>query len=743
MVRVAVHRSDQQNAVQAALESDRHLLVVARNPEDEQPFQLGTVAAIVRMLRLPDGATQLLVQGLDVAVVDAWMGQEESPQAKLGRVPEPSTPPKSVSTRALGATIRANLERLAALGRPISGDVLKLAQDTDDPLQLAYLAAANIDLGVEAGQQVLEATDPIEKMRLVGGMVGVESEMADAEQELHEQTRSEFDRSHRESFLRRQLRAIRAELSEGDWAAAELTRYREQMEALNPPDAVREEFERQLERLERAHPESIETNLLRNHLDALVAVPWGKSAEESLDLEAVSEVLDRHHYGLAEPKQRLLEFLAVRRLNPDAHGPILCLLGPPGVGKTSLGKSVAEATGRPFVQAALGGVHDEAEIRGHRRTYVGALPGRIVLGLIQAQADNPVFVLDEIDKLASDFRGDSTSALLEVLDPEQNHAFRDHFLGVGVDLSRVLFLTTANQADTIPIALRDRLEILPLSGYSPEEKLAIARRHLLPKQVVEAGLKRSQVRFSDASLRLTIRDYTREAGVRQLDRELARVCRKRALEVVTGETDSDTPWIGKARLRELLGPPRHTSEEMLDRARVGVATGLAWTPVGGDILVIEATAVPGSGSLVLTGNLGEVMRESAQAALTHVRTRCQEDHDELFANHDFHIHVPAGAIPKDGPSAGITIATALHSLATDRPVDHRLAMTGELTLRGEVLSVGGVREKLLAAHGAGIGKLILPARNRADVEALKEPWLNELKILYAGTLDDVVDQALI
>ena len=536
--------------------------------------------------------------------------------------------------------------------------------------------------------------------------------------------RSDFDRSHRESFLRRQLRAIQAELADGDWIGDEIAAYRDRLAEKTAPAEVVDEVERQLQRL-----------------DALVAVPWGVSSQESTDLDQAEAVLDRYHYGLEEAKLRLLEFLAVRRLNPQARGPILCLLGPPGVGKTSLGRAVAEATGRRFVQAALGGVHDEAEIRGHRRTYVGAMPGRIVQGLIQAEVDNPVFVLDELDKLASDFRGDPTAALLEVLDPEQNQRFRDHFLGVGVDLSRVLFLATANQVDTIPPALADRLELLPLSGYSPPEKLEIARRHLLPRQADASGVKRGQVRFTDAALRSVVRDYTREAGVRQLERALAKVCRKVALASVRGEKIPGS--ISRQRVRELLGPPQHASEEILDAARVGVATGLAWTPSGGDLLIIETAAVTGDGKLNLTGSLGEVMRESAQAAMTHVRASLADDGAvDLFADHDIHVHVPAGAVPKDGPSAGVTIATAIASLVLKRPVDHRLAMTGELTLRGEVLPVGGIREKLLAAHGAGIHRLILPRRNAVDVEALREVWTSELEIHYADTLDNVLALAL-
>ncbi len=742
IVSVDLHQAQQKESVELALASGRTLMVVAHDPaEPDQPFLFGTVGSIIRLLKLPEGETQILVQGLRTARILSWVGSQVGLKAKVEDLPQHRDLPRSVSVRALCGTLRANLQQLVNLGRPIPEDVLDLANGLDDPERLAHLVAGNLGLEVTTAQQVLETAEPLDKLQLVSRLVGSEAELAAAELEIHNRTRSEFDRSHRESFLRRQLRAIQAELSDGDWIGEEIAGYRERMAARHPSNEAQEEFERQLQRLERAHPESIETSLLRNHLDALASVPWGLSADETLDLEQAETVLDQHHYGLFDAKLRLLEFLAVRRLNPNAKGPILCLLGPPGVGKTSLGRSVAEATGRGFVQTALGGVHDEAEIRGHRRTYVGAMPGRIVQGLIQAEADNPVLMLDEIDKLGSDFRGDPTAALLEVLDPEQNHHFRDHFLGVGVDLSKVLFLATANQMETIPAALRDRLEVLPLSGYSPIEKQTIARRHLMPRQITAAGLKKGQARISDAALRTIIKEYTREAGVRDLERALAKIYRKIALAWVRGDRPSSS--IGKGKVSVFLGPPRHTSEDILDRPRIGVATGLAWTPSGGDLLIIETAAVRGSGKLQLTGSLGEVMRESAQAALTHIRTRDQSSAAvDFFAQHDIHVHVPAGAVPKDGPSAGVTIATAIASLALGRPVDHRIAMTGELTLRGEVLPVGGIREKLLAAHAAGISRLMLPMRNQTDVEALEEEWLSALDIHYAETMDQVLAQAL-
>ena len=746
IIPITVRTERQLEALEAALQTDRSLVVVASRPhEPDNPYELGTLGTVVRLLRLPAGESQILLQGLTPARILDWVGSGDALRARVEEVADSDEVPQSVSVRALCGTLKSNLHRLAELSRPVSAEVLELAHEVEDPVRLAHLAVSNLDLEVSAAQQVLEASDPVDKLQLASRLLGAEVKLAETELEIHDRTRDEFDRSHRENFLRRQMREIQEELADGDWIGAEIDAYRGKMAGRRPPSEVDEEFERQLQRLERAHPESVETSILRNHLDALVAVPWGVSAEERTDLAHAEEVLDRHHYGLEEAKLRLLEFLAVRRLNPDAKGPILCLLGPPGVGKTSLGRAVAEATGRTFVQAALGGVHDEAEIRGHRRTYVGAMPGRIVHGLIQAGFDNPVFVLDEIDKLGSDFRGDPTSALLEVLDPEQNSTFRDHFLGVGVDLSRVLFLATANQVDTIPPALRDRLEILPLSGYSPIEKMEIARRHLLPRQTDAAGIKRGQARLTDAALRTIIREYTHEAGVRQLERGLAKICRKVALATVKGEKTPGS--LGVDRVREFLGPPVHGSEEILDAARVGVTTGLAWTPSGGDLLIIEATAVPNPGGnrgeMRLTGSLGDVMRESAQAALSHVRSvERADDAVAFFADNDIHVHVPAGAVPKDGPSAGITMATAIASLVRNQPVNHRLAMTGELTLRGEVLAVGGIREKLLAAHGAGISRLILPRRNQVDVEALHEAWVEDLEIHYVDSMHDVLSLAL-
>ena len=555
--------------------------------------------------------------------------------------------------------------------------------------------------------------------------------------------RGEIDKSQREYFLRQQLKAIQQELGVTDDLSEEVELYRKKLEGKTVPQEASEEIEKQLKRLERGNPDSAETATIRTFLDWITGLPWSVTSQDNLDLERARTILDEDHYGLEKPKERIVEFLAVRKLAPESKGPILCLVGPPGVGKTSLGKSVARALDRKFVQMSLGGVRDEAEIRGHRRTYVGALPGRIVQGINQAGTSNPVFILDEVDKIGADFRGDPSSALLEVLDPEQNKAFRDHYLGVPYDLSKVLFITTANVLDTIQPAFLDRMEVIRLSGYTLEEKLAIARRHLVPKQRKENGLGEKGVAFPDEALKTIIEEYTREAGLRNLEREIGSCCRKIAVRFASGRTKPVT--MTPELVRELLGVPKFRSDEALSRDEVGAATGLAWTAVGGDVLIVEARALKGKGRLQLTGQLGDVMKESAQAALTLLRSRAKELGLEanFFETHDVHVHVPEGAIPKDGPSAGVTMLTAMVSAFTSTPVRRDVAMTGEITLRGEVLPIGGVKEKTLAARRAGIATVLLPAQNERDLAEIPEDLRRDLKFVFVERADQVLEAALL
>jgi ATP-dependent Lon protease len=618
-----------------------------------------------------------------------------------------------------------------------------IATNLDDPGRLADLVASNLDLKVEKAQEVLELLDPVDRLRRVNELMAKETEVLEIQNDINAQARGEMDKSQREFYLRQQMKAIQQELGEGNELQEEIEQYRSKIKKAKMPKEVAEEAERQLGRLERMHPDAAETATLRNYLDWMVSLPWAKSTKDNLDLKKAQKILDEDHYGLDKIKDRIIEHLAVRKLKKDSKGPILCFVGPPGVGKTSLGKSIARALGRKFVRMSLGGVHDEAEIRGHRRTYVGALPGRVIQSIHQAGTNNPVFMMDEVDKIGADFRGDPSSALLEVLDPEQNHSFRDNYLGVPFDLSNVMFVTTANMLDPIQPAFRDRMEIIQLSGYTEEEKLEIAKRHLIPKQVAEHGLKKTQIQFTDEGIRAIINLYTQEAGLRNLEREIASVCRKVAKQVATGEKKARK--IHTDNLDQFLGRPKVFQEELLKRDQIGVATGLAWTPVGGDVLFVEATAMKGRGGLTLTGQLGDVMKESAQAALSYARSHAKEFgiSEDFFSKHDIHVHVPEGAIPKDGPSAGVTMATAILSLLTGKAVHRKIAMTGEITLRGEVLPVGGIKEKVLAARRAKIDTVILPSLNKRDLEDVNETIRKEMNFVFVDDIQSVFKAALL
>ncbi|MDQ3754238.1 MAG: endopeptidase La [Acidobacteriota bacterium] len=749
IVPLFVSREKSVRAVDEALGENRMILLVSqRDLDKEEPtaadlYQIGTVAVIMRMLKLPDGRTRILVQGLVRARVE---GIEDGSHLRakvsvLSELPAPAAPP-SLEIEALIRNVRASLEKAANLGKNISPEVMAIVQNLDDAGRLADLAASNLELKVEDAQSVLDIVDTTARLRRVNDLLNKEIEVLTVQQEINTQARADIDRSQREFYLRQQLKAIQQELGEGNELTEEVAQFREKIEAVKMPKAAEEEALRQLKKLERMHPDAAETATLRNWLEVMTDLPWSKASTDNLDLQKAERILNEDHYGLEKVKERIIEALAVRKLKEKPKGSILCLVGPPGVGKTSLGRSIARALDRKFVRLSLGGVHDEAEIRGHRRTYVGAMPGRIIQALQQAGTNNPLIMLDEIDKVGADFRGDPSSALLEVLDPEQNNSFRDNYLGVTFDLSNAMFMTTANILDTVQPALRDRMEVIRLSGYTEEEKLEIARRHLIPKQLDENGVPPRALQISRRALALIIQQYTQEAGLRQLEREIGSVCRKVARRIAEGYTG--TVRVSRTNVHEFLGVPKTQPDEILKRDSIGVATGLAWTATGGDVLFIEALRMKGKGQLVLTGQLGDVMKESAQAAFSYAKSRARELDiaEEDFANYDLHIHIPEGAIPKDGPSAGITLATAMVSALAQRAVRRDVAMTGEITLRGNVLPVGGVKEKVLAARRARVSSIILPQLNRRDMEEVPKELFGEIQFVFVDSVQQVFRHAL-
>ncbi len=751
IVPLSVSREKSINAVDQALAENRVIMLTAQkdfqneDPGEEDLYRVGTVAIIMRMLKLPDGRIRILVQGLSRARIDYFIQTAPFFKAKITRIEEPVTKERGLEVEALIRAVKQNLDRAVSLGKNISPEVMVIAANLDDPARLTDLAASNLDLKLEEAQSILETMDPVERLKKVNEMLTREINLLTMQQEISSAAQGEMNKSQREYFLRQQLKAIQSELGEGEELAEEVENYRKKIEEKSITSEARDEVEKQIKRLERSHPDSAETSIIRTYLDWMTGLPWGVMSADNHDLQRARTILDEDHYDLEKIKERILEYLAVRKLRGQKmKGPILCFVGPPGVGKTSLGRSIARALDRKFVRISLGGVRDEAEVRGHRRTYVGALPGRIVQGINQAGTSNPVFMLDEVDKIGADYRGDPSSALLEVLDPEQNFSFRDHYLGVPYDLSNVMFIVTANVLDTIQPAFLDRMEVIRLSGYTDEEKLAIAKQHLIPKQMEENGIKEIAVVWTDAGITKVITGYTKEAGLRNLEREIGTICRKIAVQVAEGKTQ-ETYRITDGNVEKYLGPMRHFAEELLERDQVGVATGLAWTAVGGDILFIEATAVRGKGKLSLTGQLGDVMKESAQAALTYARAHADEQgiEPDYFETHDIHIHVPAGAIPKDGPSAGVTITTAIVSVLTGRPVRRNVAMTGEVTLRGDVLPIGGVKEKVLAARAAKINTVILPKLNERDLIDVPEPIKRDMQFHFVEHIEDVLKIALL
>ncbi|HEY3175303.1 MAG TPA: endopeptidase La [Candidatus Polarisedimenticolia bacterium] len=748
IVPLSVSRERSISAVDHALAGNRMILLCAQKEKEvEKPgsrdlYRIGTVAVIMRMLKLPDNRIRVLVQGVARARVTEFQDGREFTLAGIEKIAEPATV-GSLEQEALLRSVKKSLERSVSLGKSISSEVMVVASNLEAPGRLADLAASNVEMKIEDAQEILETIDPIARLKKVNDLVNKEIDLLTMQQEINTHAREEIDRSQREFFLRQQMKAIQQELGEGNELAEEVQQLREKIAKAKMPPKVLEEVERQVGKLERMQPDGAETATVRNYLEWMVEIPWSKHTKDNLDIKKARKILDDDHFGLEKIKERILEYLSVRKLNKDMKGPILCFVGPPGVGKTSLGRSIAHALGRKFVRISLGGVRDEAEIRGHRRTYVGSMPGRIMQGMHQAGSINPVFMLDEVDKLGADYRGDPSSALLEVLDPEQNNTFRDHYLGVPYDLSSVLFIATANMLEPIQPAFLDRMEVIRLSGYTEEEKIEIARRHIIPKQVKENGLKGSNIEFQQQAVSRVISAYTREAGLRNLERELATICRKVARKVAEGDQKGRLD-VTAVNVEKFLGAPRILPEESLKANRVGVATGLAWTAAGGDILFIEATTMRGRGLLMLTGQLGEIMRESAQAALSYARARAQwlGIPDKFFETHDIHVHVPEGAIPKDGPSAGITMAVAMFSAVSGRPVRHDVAMTGEITLRGQVLPVGGIKEKILAAKRAGITSLILPELCRRSLEEIPADMRKNLKFIFVESVDEVFKAAL-
>lgn len=744
-----VGREKSIKAVDEALSKNRMIFLVAqKDAESEDPkaaelFPVGTVAIIMRMLKLPDGRVKILVQGMSRARLGETVQNSPFFLARIQEIEEPEFTPGSLEVEAMMRTVKEQLGKVVSLGKPILPDIVVLANNLEHPGRLADLVASNIDLKIDQAQVILETVHPVERLKAVSDLLNKEAEILEVQQKIQIQAKEEMDKSHREYVLREQLKAIHKELGDTDEHAQEINELAEKIEKAQMPETVTVEAKKQLSRLEKMHPDAAEASVVRTYLEWLLDLPWSKETKDNLNIRRARKILDEDHYDLEKVKERILEYLSVRKLKKKMKGPILCFVGPPGVGKTSLGKSIARALGRQFVRISLGGMRDEAEIRGHRRTYIGALPGRIIQGMKTAGFNNPVFMMDEVDKIGMDFRGDPSAALLEVLDPEQNNSFSDHYLGVPFDLSNVMFITTANLIDPIPPALKDRMEIINLPGYTEEEKLKIANKYLVPRQMEENGIGKRYIGFTDDAVLKIILEYTREAGLRNLEREIATICRKVARGVAEGKRKPLK--ISARNIHKYIGAPKFLSEEEQKMDEIGLATGLAWTMTGGDIIYIEATVMKGKGNLILTGHLGDVMKESAQAAYSYARSRAKElgIPQDFHANNDIHIHVPAGAIPKDGPSAGITMATALVSALAKIPVRREVAMTGEVTLRGKVLPIGGIKEKILAARRAGIKTVIVPKRNDKDIDELPPTVKRGMKFVLVEEMEEVIKEALI
>lgn len=749
VVPLFVGREKSKEAIDHALSSHRMILLLTQkdveieDPKREDAFEIGTVALVMRMLKLPDGRVRILAQGIVRAKLQTLDEEKEYFSARIKVLHEPEDIENSIQSEALVRNVREGLDKASALGKNIAAEVMILAANVDEPGRLADLTAANLDLKVHEAQELLEIQDPFLRLKKVYEFLTMELELLDVQSKISSEAKGEMDKLQKQYFLRQQIKAIQKELGEDTEIQEEIRGFQDKLKKLKVAQEVREELEKQISRLSQMHPESAETAVVRNYLDWMFALPWNKTTKDNLDLKSAKGILDEDHYGLDKVKERILEYLGVRKLSKKIKGPILCFVGPPGVGKTSLGRSISRALGRKFIRISLGGVRDEAEIRGHRRTYVGAMPGRIVQGLRRCGSNNPVFMMDEVDKIGADFRGDPSSALLEVLDPEQNFSFRDHYLGVPYDLSQVMFITTANLLDPIQPAFRDRMETLHLPGYTEEEKLQIALRHLVPKQIKENALDEKLISFTRGVIQKIISLYTREAGVRNLEREIASICRKIARKVAEGK--KSLTKITSQNCEKYLGPPKIFRDQLQKENRVGVATGVAWTAAGGELLFVEATKMKGKGALTLTGSLGDVMKESAQAALSFARAHVKElgIDGKIFSQNDFHIHIPEGAIPKDGPSAGVTMATSLISICKSREARWDVAMTGEITLTGNVLPVGGIKEKVLAAQRAGVKNFILPLPNKKDLIDIPKNITKNINFIFVKDISEVLKNALV
>ncbi len=744
-----VGREKSVRAVREAVAKGGYLFLATQmdpaieNPDTDEIFTTGTVSRVLRMLKLPDGSVKVLVQGFAKAKIVNYTRRRSLYRVKVEMLQEPAVDKISLEIEALMRNVREHCEKILILRGEMSGDVITVLKSVEEPGKLADLVASNLSLNIEDSQQLLEVTDPMERLKKVNHLLSREVQLSTMQAKIQSDVKEEISQSQRDYFLREQVRAINRELGESDESLLEIDEYKKKIKRARMSKEADKEANKQLKRLEQMHPDSAESTVVRTYLDWLVDMPWSRSSKDVIDIKRAQVILDRDHYGLENVKNRILEYLSVRKLNRKIKGPILCFVGPPGVGKTSLGQAIAKALKRKFVRISLGGIRDEAEIRGHRRTYIGALPGRILQGLKQCHTNNPVFMMDEIDKLGADFRGDPSSALLEALDPEQNSGFSDHFLNLPFDLSKVMFILTANTTDTIPSALLDRMEVINLAGYTEEEKMAIAFKHLIPRQVKENGLKSRTLSVSPGAMGQIVSEYTAEAGVRNLEREIGTICRKAARQIA--ENRQKKFQVTRGNLHKFLGVAKFIAEMDQEQSQVGLATGLAWTQVGGEVLYVEASLIGGKGELIVTGQIGDVMQESARAAVTYTRANIASFgvKKKDFENLDIHIHVPAGAIPKDGPSAGIAMATALISALSNKSVRNDVAMTGEVTLRGRVLPIGGLKEKALGALRGGIRKVIFPQKNRKDLAEIPKSIRRKIEFIPVNSMEQVLELALL
>lgn len=744
-----IGREKSINALEKAMVTNQHIFLASQKddgtdlPTPEDFYHVGTVGKIKQMLKLPGDSIRVLVEGVCRGAIEDVMFEVPYFKCRIRKIEEPEYPADDAEAEALMRTVLSSFDEYINLNRNLAAEIFASVVTIEDPGRMADMIASHLEIKLEDKQRLLEIIDPKERLETLNTMLTKEIEILNIEQDISSKVKSQINKNQREYYLREQMRAIQEELGVSEDVEDEVAGFTEQLEKLELEEKTKEKVEKEISRFSKMQPSSAEATVSRNYIETILGLPWNNESEDNIDLNKAEEILNEDHYGLDKVKERVLEYLAVMQLSNGLKGPILCLVGPPGVGKTSIARSIARSIGRQFVRMSLGGVRDEAEIRGHRRTYIGAIPGRIIGSIKDCGTKNPVFLLDEVDKIGADYKGDPASALLEVLDPEQNKDFTDHYLEVPFDLSKVMFITTANTTSTIPRPLLDRMEVLEVSGYTEEDKLQIAEKYLVPKQVGENGLTKSNISFTETGLRTLINYYTRESGVRNLEREIGNLCRKVAKNVVCGDTKKVS--ITGKKVQELLGKKRFRFDIIKGETEVGVTTGLAWTVVGGDTLFIETTAVPGNGKLVLTGQMGDVMQESAKAGLSYIRSvskKLKIDED-FYKKYDLHVHIPEGAIPKDGPSAGVTMCTAIISTLTGIPVRKDIAMTGEITLRGKVLPVGGIREKVMAAHRAGIRKVLLPAENDVDIQDIPEVVRNDMEFVLLRNVDDALKEVLV